>query len=182
LNGEAPTSRSSAPWRHRRRALRWARQPSGGLEWNCGQRSGGRRRAGLRPPGRASHRSKHAPRLDYLSAYVSRTALSNQRILRDEHGKITFKYKASGERSWRTLTVTASEFLRRFLQHVLPKSFQRVRYYGWLGPAAKVRWQRILALLDWQPPARVVTRQPQPFCPRCGRPLCWLGTLERAPP
>jgi hypothetical protein len=120
--------------------------------------------------------------LKYLSAYVSRTALGNQRILRDEHGKITFKYKASGERSWRTLTVTASEFLRRFLQHVLPKSFQRVRYYGWLGPAAQVRWQRILALLDWQPPARVVTRQPQPLCPRCGRPLCWLGTLERAPP
>jgi hypothetical protein len=120
--------------------------------------------------------------LKYLSAYVCHTALSNRRILRDEHGKITFKYQASGERSWRTLTVTAFEFLRRFLQHVLPKSFQRVRYYGWLGPAAKVRWQRILALLDWQPPARMATPQPQPRCPRCGRPLCWLGTLERAPP
>jgi len=120
--------------------------------------------------------------LKYLSAYVSRTALGNRRILRDEHGKITFKYKASGERSWRTLTVTASEFLHRFLQHVLPKGFQRMRYYGWLGPAAKVRWQRILALLDWQPPARVVTLQSQPLCPRCGQALCWLGNLERAPP
>ena len=120
--------------------------------------------------------------LKYLSAYVCHTALGNQRILREEAGQITFKYKDSNDQQWQTLTLAASEFLRRFLQHVLPKGFPRVRYYGWLGPAAKARWQRILALLDWQPPTRMVTPQPQPLCPRCGRPLCWLGTLERAPP
>ena len=120
--------------------------------------------------------------LKYLSAYVCRTALGNQRILRDKAGQITFKYKDSNDQQWRTLTLAASEFLRRFLQHVLPKGFQRVRYYGWLGPAAKTRWQRILALLDWQPHPRIVTPRPQPLCPRCGRDLCWLGTLERAPP
>ena len=54
--------------------------------------------------------------------------------------------------SWHTLTVTAMEFLRRFLQHVLPKGFQRVRHYGWLSPASKAKWERILALLDWKPP------------------------------
>ena len=123
-----------------------------------------------------------AAALKYLAAYVSRTALGNQRILRDEGGQITFKYQASGERAWRTLTLAAPEFLRRFLQHVLPKGFPRVRYYGWLGPAAKNRWQRILALLDWQPPVRILTPPPPPVCPCCGGHLCWLGTLERAPP
>ena len=58
---------------------------------------------------------------------------------------------------------------------------KRVRYYGWLAAAAKGRWQRILALLDWQPPARVVTPQPKPLCPQCGGHLSWLGALERAP-
>ena len=120
--------------------------------------------------------------LKYLSAYVSRTALGNQRILRDERGQITFKYKDSADQQERTLTVSAHEFLRRFLQHVLPKGFQRIRTYGWLGPAAKSRWQRILALLDWQPPASTPTPEPQPLCSRCGSKLCWAGTLERAPP
>ena len=87
------------------------------------------------------------------SAYICRTALGNQRILRENNGRITFKCKDSGDQSWRTLTLSPHEFLRRFLQDVLPKDFPRVRYYGWLRPAAKARWQGILALLDWQPPA-----------------------------
>src|SRR5687767_5827086 len=74
------------------------------------------------------------------------------------------------------------EFIRRFLQHVLPKGFQRVRYYGWLGPAAKTRWQRILALLDFTPPPLILLPRPEPLCRRCGKKLCWIGTLERAPP
>ncbi|MGH9651740.1 MAG: transposase, partial [Terriglobales bacterium] len=123
-----------------------------------------------------------AAALKYLAAYVSRTALGNQRILRDEGGRITFQYRASGERAWRTLTLAAPEFLRRFLQHVLPTGFARVRYYGWLAAAAKNRWQRILALLDWQAPARIVTPQPPPVCPCCGGHLSWLGTLARGPP
>jgi hypothetical protein len=120
--------------------------------------------------------------LKYLSAYVSRTALGNQRILRDQDGRITFKYKASGQQQWSTLTLSSAEFLRRFLQHVLPKGFHRIRYYGWLGPAAKARWQRILALLDWKPPIPIVAPKPEPLCSRCGRKLFWLGTLERGPP
>ena len=120
--------------------------------------------------------------LKYLSAYVSRTALGNHRILRDEEGRVTFKYKESGDGQWRTLALAAHEFIRRFLQHVLPKGFQRVRTYGWLGPAAKTRWQRILALLDWRPPVRVLPPKAQPLCPGCGLPLWWIATLERGPP
>ena len=120
--------------------------------------------------------------LKYLSAYVSRTALGSQRILSDHDGKITFKYKDSGDQQWRTLTLAAREFIRRFLQHVLPKGFQRIRSYGWLGPAAKTRWQLILALLDWKAPARLLAPKAQPLCRHCGGLLCWLRTLERGPP
>ena len=121
--------------------------------------------------------------LKYLSAYVYRTALGAQRILDDADGLITFKYKDSEDQRWHTLSVSAQEFLRRFLQHVLPKGFQRVRYYGWLSPAATTRWQRILALLDWHPANPPPTPPPPPsLCPHCGAPLSWLGTLARAPP
>jgi hypothetical protein len=121
--------------------------------------------------------------LKYLSAYVYRTALGSQRILSDQDGKITFRYKDSEDKQWRALPLTALEFIRRFLQHTLPKGFQRVRYYGWLSPAAHARWERILVLLDW----RVAALQPSPpkltpSCPHCGSPLFWIGTLIRGPP
>jgi len=120
--------------------------------------------------------------LKYLSAYVYRTALGSQRILTDEGGKITFKFKDSADRHWHALTLPAMEFMRRFLQHVLPKGFQRVRYYGWLSPAAKARWQRILALLDWKPAAIQTSPVVPPLCPHCAVQLIWIATLERAPP
>lgn len=123
------------------------------------------------------------PALKYLAAYVHRTALGPQRILQDHHGTITFKYKDSADQQWHTLTLSAMEFLRRFLQHVLPKGFQRVRHYGWLSTAAKTKWERILALLDWKlPEPTPPPPPPQPRCPDCGQPLQWTGTLERAPP
>jgi hypothetical protein len=121
--------------------------------------------------------------LKYLSAYVYRTALGSQRILQDQEGRITFKYKDSEEHQWHTLTLAAMEFVRRFLQHVLPRGFQRVRYYGWLSAAADLKWKRILALLDWKAPALppAPPRLP-PLCPHCGDPLLWIATLSRAPP
>jgi hypothetical protein len=120
--------------------------------------------------------------LKYLSAYVYRTALGSQRILADDGEKITIKYKNSGDQRWHALSLPVMEFLRRFLQHVLPKGFQRVRYYGWLSPAAKSRWERILALLDWKPATREVQPVVPPLCPHCAGPLIWIATLTRAPP
>jgi hypothetical protein len=120
--------------------------------------------------------------LAYLSAYVYRTALGTQRILKDESGQITFQYKDSEDRQWHSLTLSAQELLRRFLQHVLPKGFQRVRYYGWLSAAATARWQRILALLDWKAPMVKTTPAPPMCCPCCGGRLLWFDTLVRAPP
>jgi hypothetical protein len=121
--------------------------------------------------------------LKYLSAYVYRTALGSQRILKEEQGQISFKYKSSVDQQWHTLAVTAMEFIRRFLQHILPSGFQRVRYYGWLSAAAHARWERILALLDWTVPIRPVpTPNPAPLCRHCGGPLVWMATLIRGPP
>jgi hypothetical protein len=123
------------------------------------------------------------PALKYLAAYVYRTALGPGRILQNEHGHITFQYKDSQDQQWHTLVLSALEFIRRFLQHVLPKGFQRVRHYGWLSAAADKKWKRILALLDWKVP---VSETPPPLpprlCPHCGQALEWVSTQERAPP
>jgi hypothetical protein len=73
--------------------------------------------------------------------------------------------------------------LHCFLQHVLPKGFQRVRHYGWLGAAAAKR-ERIAALLDRRaplPPTETLTTPP-PTCPACGKVMCLIGELARQPP
>jgi hypothetical protein len=72
--------------------------------------------------------------LKYLARYTHRVAISNQRLLHMENGKVTFRWKdyARGNRQ-RTMTVAATEFIRRFLLHVVPSSFVRIRYYGFLA-------------------------------------------------
>src|SRR5947209_1984844 len=81
------------------------------------------------------------------------------------------------------LSLSPEAFLHRFLQHVVPKGFQRVRYFGWLSPAAKSRWERILALLDWKSPALAPhAPPPPPLCPTCNKPMALIGLLARAPP
>lgn len=121
--------------------------------------------------------------LKYLSAYVYRTALGSQRILQDEEEAVTFQFKDSAEGRWRILKLGALEFIRRFLQHVLPKGLQRVRYYGWLSAAASAKWERILALLDWQSPAPLpAPERRERLCPSCGQALVWFSTLGRDPP
>jgi hypothetical protein len=120
--------------------------------------------------------------IKYLAAYVHHTALGSQRILNADQGHVTFKYKDSGDQRWHTLRLSAHEFVRRFLQHVLPKGFQRIRYFGWLAPAAKNRWDRILALLDHTPPPTVSLVPPPPLCPCCLKPMTLVALLPRPPP
>jgi Putative transposase/Transposase zinc-binding domain len=121
--------------------------------------------------------------LAYLAAYVQRTALSSQRIVSEENGRTTFRYRQSDTGGWKLLTLDTPEFLRRFLQHVLPAGFHRVRYYGWLSPAARNKWKRILALLDWKQPARAPKRPAWVMtCRCCGQPMTRLAMLPRAPP
>jgi hypothetical protein len=75
------------------------------------------------------------PAFKYLAPYIFRVAISNHRIIKLENGHVTFKYKDSTSKQIRFATVTAVEFMRRFLQHVLPERFVKVRYYGLLAPA-----------------------------------------------
>jgi hypothetical protein len=72
--------------------------------------------------------------LDYVGRYTHRVAISNNRLLDIADGKIVFRYKDyRHDERHKTMTLEAEEFIRRFLLHVLPDGFQRIRYYGFLG-------------------------------------------------
>jgi hypothetical protein len=72
--------------------------------------------------------------LDYVGRYTHRVALSNNRLLDLVDGQVSFGYKDyRHEAQQKTMTLDAEEFIRRFLLHVLPPGFQRIRYYGFLG-------------------------------------------------
>ena len=72
--------------------------------------------------------------LEYVGRYTHRVALSNNRLLDIEDGKVQFRWKHYRDQGQqKTMTLSAAEFIRRFLLHVLPGRFQRIRYYGLLG-------------------------------------------------
>jgi hypothetical protein len=81
--------------------------------------------------------------LTYLGRYVHRIAITDRRILALQDGKVTFRYQKNRDGQWRTMTVTGEEFMRRFLQHVLPRGVHKVRYYGLWAPSNKVRRQQL---------------------------------------
>lgn len=120
--------------------------------------------------------------LKYLARYVGRTALSSSRILSDDGQWIRLSFQDSEDKRWKVQPLKPMEFLRRFLQHVLPGGLQRVRYYGFLAPAAKGRWQRIVRLLHYKPQPVPPREELAPCCPFChGVNLFFLGQLPRAP-
>jgi hypothetical protein len=72
--------------------------------------------------------------LDYVGRYTHRVAISNHRLLDIEDGQVQFRYKDyRHDNQQKTMTLSADEFIRRFLLHVLPDGFHRIRYYGFLG-------------------------------------------------
>jgi hypothetical protein len=109
--------------------------------------------------------------LDYLGRYTHRVAISNQRLLQLEDGKVSFRWKDYRDHSrQKVMTLAADEFMRRFLLHVLPKGFQRIRQYGLLGNrfrAEKLAHCRLLlgvatavqprAEMDWKSRYEMVT-------------------------
>lgn len=120
--------------------------------------------------------------LDYLAAYVHRTALGSKAILADDERGILFRYRDGDTGESKALRLPPHEFIRRWLQHVLPRGFVRVRHYGWLSPAASARWDRILRLLAWEPPLRrPASTAPPPKSPCCQCPMMLLGNIPRAP-
>ena len=135
--------------------------------------------------------------LQYLAPYVFRVAISDRRIVSCDNGQVTFLYKQSGSRRWRKMTLDALEFIRRFLQHVLPAGIQKVRHYGFLKPQSKttaeaVRWlvslhyDLLFVLLCHVHDAALAP--PSVRCAACGGALVVVGVsqgehyLARGPP
>jgi hypothetical protein len=115
--------------------------------------------------------------LRYLGRYTHRVAISNQRLLSFDGHSVSFRWKdyAHGNKQ-RIMTLTGTEFLRRFCQHVLPRGFVRIRHFGYLASAHRTA---LLALARLQlagqprPDPRVAISQLATWrCPRCGANMC----------
>jgi hypothetical protein len=115
--------------------------------------------------------------LAYLSRYTHRVAISNRRLIAADTNTVTFKvkdYRIEGPGRYKTMTLDAHEFIRRFLIHVLPKGFHRIRHYGLLASGVKANNLALARkLLDTAPPAPEPEdaasdpATPNP-CPCCG--------------
>jgi hypothetical protein len=94
--------------------------------------------------------------LSYLSRYVFRTAISNARILGMDQTHVTFRWKDRGADAWRIERLPGVEFLGRFLQHVLPRGFHKVRYYGLWHASKREQSDRAWVLLMLEAPGQTV--------------------------
>lgn len=131
--------------------------------------------------------------LKYLAPYIFRVAISNNRILKLEGDQVTFRYKDSQTGKNKHCTTTAQEFIRRFLQHVLPKGFVKVRYYGFFSHGNRHILKQVGLLLgnpctpkpaDLRPVSPTFLDQGL-RCPKCGKSMRLTGTLKptgRCPP
>jgi putative transposase len=123
-----------------------------------------------------------AAALKYLAPYIFRVALSNNRIVDVQNDRVTFRYRDGKTKQLRTCTLPVLTFIGRFLQHVLPKGFVKVRYYGWFSR----RQRHVLTMLRhqlWVATSGIVVqsvappREPAPappvagICPVCGEPM-----------
>jgi len=86
--------------------------------------------------------------LNYLGRYVHRIAIANSRILSIDDGTVTFRYKNCGNSQWKTMTLDAMEFIRRFLQHILPKRIHKVCYYGLWHPSHRDTLRGLQIILE----------------------------------
>lgn len=126
----------------------------------------------------------------YLAPYIFRVAISNNRLCKLHDGQVTFTYKESATDQLKRCTITAQEFIRRFLQHVLPNRFIKVRYYGLLSPAHRQLLLKARQLLSTttgklqRQDVKTCESLAVLSCPHCGGPLTLLQPLAprgRAP-
>jgi hypothetical protein len=140
--------------------------------------------------------------LAYLARYTHRVAIANSRLIALDERGVTFRYKdyrRNGQARYRTMTLAADEFIRRFLLHLLPKGFHRIRHYGLLAsPGSKANIARARELIaapmpEAEPPAAHDTADPdaatqhRPPCPCCGGRMLIVevfgrGGAPRGPP
>jgi hypothetical protein len=135
--------------------------------------------------------------LTYLSRYTHRIGISNRRLVAFDQSGVTFRYKDYRDRKtlWKSMTLETDEFIRRFLQHILPKGFHRIRHYGLFANATRrENLNRARALLKVPPieskidsEAAQKEEEPAFTCRHCGAPMVVVEILlpqhrARAPP
>jgi hypothetical protein len=86
--------------------------------------------------------------LQYLAPYVFKVAIGERRILAVDAHHVRFRYQNPHSNRVRTMTLPIMEFMRRFLQHVLPRGFMKVRYYGFLSPSSLVPLEDVKARIE----------------------------------
>ena len=117
--------------------------------------------------------------LKYLAPYVHRVAISDSRIVSCDKSTVTYRYRPSKSNRYKTRTVKGTEFLRGFLQHTLPRGFQKIRYYGWMGSNSRVSLDEVQWLvwlfLGWtywlasgHAPTSAEVNCQGPRCAECG--------------
>ena len=128
--------------------------------------------------------------LAYLSRYTHRVAIANSRLLALDENGVTFKwkdYRETGRTRHKTMTLDTGEFMRRFLLHVLPKGFHRIRHYGWMANTTRVEsLAQARELLHVEPdaasgdelPASSAPTSPW-MCPTCAAPMIIIGVFAR---
>ena len=136
--------------------------------------------------------------LAYLSRYTHRVAISNSRLISADAAGVTFKYKdyrLEGPDRYRTMTLEPGEFIRRFLLHVLPKGFHRIRHYGLLANGGDTRAEKLARARELIAAAGQLAPPPQPPqertgddttlseeldhpCPHCGNRMVIIETFE----
>lgn len=124
----------------------------------------------------------------YLAPYIFKVAICDSRIIKIDGFNVWIRYKKPQSQRWRTMTLHVMEFIRRFLQHVLPTGFMKVRYYGFMSPAATVTVEQVNTLIqlacglacgfDVNIPKASVNEPQQPYCSHCGAPLVFRCLLR----
>ena len=129
--------------------------------------------------------------LAYLSRYTHRVAISNRRLVAMDDNAVTFRwknYRAKGRTRHKTMTLAADEFMRRFLLHVLPGGFHRIRHYGLLAnPKRRTNLAMARTLLDVPPPESVTDETaaaavPTFVCRCCGHAMKVIEIFLRMQP
>jgi predicted RNA-binding Zn-ribbon protein involved in translation (DUF1610 family) len=127
--------------------------------------------------------------LAYLSRYTHRVAISNSRLLALDERGITFRwkdYRSKGRTRLKTMTLDVAEFMRRFLLHVLPSGFHRIRHYGLLANGARTASLALARELLHQEVSAVSDAEVESsaasatfYCPHCGHPMVVLAIITR---
>jgi hypothetical protein len=125
--------------------------------------------------------------LAYLSRYTHRVAIANSRLIACDRSSVTFRwkdYRAEGRDRRKVMTLATGEFIRRFLIHVLPQGFHRIRHYGLLASStradnlARARELLVVSKSEGQPTAAAVDAG-KPKCPCCGGRMIIIEVFER---